>query len=454
MNSLVKLATNQSKPDYAEGLPNRSDYGDLSKIKPEDILTFLVQQHLAKRAGEHYDVRLGSPELGLLSWAVRKGLPLPGGKAHLAVRQPVHKMSYKDFEGTIPEGYGAGEVKKMLESAAVIHKASENHILFTLGDERGGNRYSLVNTDGKNWLLKNVTPASAPLTKEELKPKLKNIDAQSDKDKIKDMLVNKVLSPKLDGALTTIKVGKTLEAYSPRTRAGSGLPITYSERLGLVGKPVDQSLKDMILRGEVIAQQGGKILDPSAISGLLNMNLASMLDKLRKDKIDLKVGLFDVGGKGTPLDKQKLLSDILNKLPKDKFFNIPKYTGAEAESVYDQILRGNNPLTKEGVVLEDIAGQGPSQKIKFLNESDVVINDIFKALTQPGKPERAGGFSYTTPDKSSTGKVGTGFSHDMLKDMLANPDKYIGRTARVRSLDKYPSGSLRAPAFLALHEDY
>jgi ribosomal protein L13 len=363
-------------------------------------------------------------------------------------------MSYKDFEGSIPEGYGAGDVKKMLESSAVIHKISPNHVLFTLGDTRGGNRYSLVNTGGKNWLLRNVTPASAPLTKQELKPKLKNVGAQTDKDKIKDLLRNKVLSPKLDGALTTIVAGKTLEAYSPRTRAGSGLPITYSERLGIVGKPIDSKLKDMVLRGELIAEKNGKVLKPNELSGLLNMNLTGMLKKLKEDNIKLKVGLFDIMSPKAPQDKQVILRDAITKLNPDVFFEVPKYTGREAESVYNKILSGKEPLTSEGVVLEDTAGVKPTEKVKFLNEQDVLINDIFKAITKPGTAERAGGFTYTDTSGKEAGRVGTGFTHDMLKDMISNPDKYIGRTARVRSLDKYPSGALRAPAFIGLHEDY
>jgi hypothetical protein len=79
----------------ALGIPDRQAYGDLSKVKPGELLDYIVQHHLARRAGPHYDVRFGSPQTGLYSWAVRKGLPGPGGKhpggKHLAAQQPVHE---------------------------------------------------------------------------------------------------------------------------------------------------------------------------------------------------------------------------------------------------------------------------------------------------------------------------------------------------------------------------
>jgi hypothetical protein len=79
----------------ALGIPDRQAYGDLSKVKPGELLDYIVQHHQARRAGPHYDVRFGTPETGLYSWAVRKGLPGPGGKhpggKHLAVQQPVHE---------------------------------------------------------------------------------------------------------------------------------------------------------------------------------------------------------------------------------------------------------------------------------------------------------------------------------------------------------------------------
>jgi len=128
---------------------------------------FCVQKHLASHL--HYDLRLEHNGV-LLSWAVPKGPSLDPKTKRLAMHVEDHPVAYGEFEGVIPEGYGAGIV--MLwdkgtwtpEQDDVDAALKKGDLKFTLNGYKLKGSWVLVKTsgrfygarevgEGRSWLL-------------------------------------------------------------------------------------------------------------------------------------------------------------------------------------------------------------------------------------------------------------------------------------------------------------
>ena len=445
-------------PETALGIPDREMMSDPAKLKTNQLVDYILHKHDALRAKLHYDLRLGTPEAGLQSWAVPKGMPLKGEK-RLAVLQPEHKHVYGVFEGSIPKGqYGAGEVSIADKGSVLITKSLPDELSFTIADKRYPESFKLLKTKDKQWLLLNTTPVNYKTLEENGKPKYTVIDPKQAETLMDG---TNAVSAKLDGASSLIEVlGDKIEAVS--YRPGKQGPISYAHKIGLTGIAPDPSLKGTVLRGEVMGFKGNKAIPPQELGGLLNSTISKSRATQQAKGINLKTAIFDVvkspdtDDLDTYRKRLAAMQGILARLPQDKFMQAPVETDSQkALKLFRQIKAGKHPTTREGVVVTSLDQPGAiPAKAKFGQEYDVHIKDVFPAVTK-GKP-RAGGFSYSLePGGPEVGKVGTGFSHNTLVDMLANPETYKGRIARVNAQEQFPSGALRAPVnkFIALHED-
>lgn len=250
-----------------------------SKIfkKKSGKLEFVIQKHAATRL--HYDFRL-EVEGVLKSWAIPKGPSLNPEDKRLAIMVEDHPFAYKDFEGIIPEGYGAGSViiwdKGVYSVAGKGAKESEKLILeglkkgelrFFLEGEKLKGEFALVKLkkESNEWLL--IKMKDAFISKEGVTEK--NLSVVSGKSleelggskktlhHLKPMLATLIDEPfddaewifeiKMDGyrALAELNKGK-VELYSRNLKA-------FNKDFPLIVQDLQNLKLNAILDGEIAA---------------------------------------------------------------------------------------------------------------------------------------------------------------------------------------------------------
>lgn len=419
--------------EYAKGIPDRNVRAKLPSFKSPQTWEFVVQKHDAKRAGTHFDLRLGDTKTGQgHSWALRN-LPAPGEKT-LAVEQPTHTIEYFKFQGSIPSGYGAGDVSThVLDKAEVIHSEPDK-ITFYLYNESTPQKYTLMRMEGTQWLLMNHT-TTKPLTKYFNTPVLN----YKTTDEIKP---GDFVTPKIDGAygLTILKPGKKPVVFGKRTSARTGRPIEYTPKLfNMLTAKVPKSLGTTILRTEIYGiTPDGKELPNRTLGGLLNSGVWKSRQLQKGLSTPLRLAAFDV---------LKYKGKNVGHLPIEKRYEIIKEISKKFPVIENPIDVAKRVPFNEGYVLWR---NNKPYKLKNRPEFDVYAKEIFP--TEKG--DRAGGFKYSlTPNGPIVGNVGTGFTHPELKEMLNNPEDYSNRWAKIYSQEQLPSGAYRAPSFYTWHLD-
>ena len=431
------------------GLPDLRNYGDLSLLKPQQKYILLRQLHDAVRAGRHTDVRIGAPQLGLFSWAAPKDLPT-GPQKRLLITQPLHTYDYKNFEGPITSKYGMGTVKKLQQSPIIILQNTGDKIKFTRADKRNAPIYTMVKTQNNNWITSVQTDQNVPpVIKSYSKQHFKSISPEE----AADMLDRGAKAfPKIDGAAVLAHILKNGIAVYGVRRDKKGNLIRYTDHIGgLRSMNIPEQLVGKSFRGELSGTRDNKPVEVNTLSGLLNSTLQHNIEDRKKKNINLYITALAMLGQKDDYDKGPV-NDLVRRLNSQKVRGLPQIATKEELARQLALMRqGKHPLTQQGVVVQ-APGKRP-MKAKLLKDYDVQIKDIFPAEVTTSTP-RAGGFTYTLPGQDKElGRVGTGFNHETLVDMMNNPQKYKGKLARITAMSQYPSGAYRMPVFQAMRSE-
>ena len=119
------------------------------------VSLFSVQNHKAKKRGQHYDYRLVVGNRAISFFDPKghtSGLPKQPGERKRLLRGPDHKAEYALFKGEIPEGeYGAGKVELVDVQPAVVKIPDKKSIDLRIYRGPFEGKYKLYNIRGKKY---------------------------------------------------------------------------------------------------------------------------------------------------------------------------------------------------------------------------------------------------------------------------------------------------------------
>ena len=433
----------------------------------------MVQEHHASSL--HWDLRLERDGVAV-SWALPKGLPPHPKENRLAVHTEDHPLEYLTFEGEIPKGsYGGGTMTVWDRGTYEALEWHDKKVTVVLHGERAQGTYGLFPTKGKNWMIHRMDPAEPgrvpmPTRIEPMAATLGKLPREDG---------NWAYELKWDGVRA---IGYCDSGHLKlESRNGRDITSQYPE-LRALGRELG-SLQ-VVLDGEIVAfDEAGK---PDFQRLQRRMHLASEA-AVRRRVADTPVTyvLFDLlfleGRELHELpysDRRKLLANLDLDGPS---WQTPAFHQGEGRALLD--------LTKaqglEGVLAKRLDSRyAPGRRSRsWLKVKNTMSQDFVIAGWMPGEGHRADwvgslltGFYEPDGDDLAlrySGRVGTGFSNETLRDLSRKVTKlrtdtspFTGRqppkeaifcepslVAEVEFREWTQARTLRAPSFKGLRDD-
>lgn len=397
------------------------------------------------------------------SWAIpRASLPKPGEKV-LAIQQPTHTKEYAARKGTfeLPEGYGKGTVRSPGLVPVEVVRSQPGILRFNVyGSKEGNQEFALIKTD-KGHLLHNITttemgvrgPGGHPIPHS--KPPYREISTGD----VRFDDADEIHQAKVDGAHVTfhLRGGKEVKVFSyrPTKRATGVLEHTHKlpDYRNLTAPP---GLSGTVLRGELYGadRRTGKAIPAEQTGGLLNATVWHSREKQKELGAELRPVIFDVvkyrgrDVSNAPYsEKLQILKEVQDRIPRLKLPPTAT-TPKEKEELFHRIQAGQEPITGEGIVSWKLPHPYPT-KAKFRPDVDAEVVGVTQGKRK--HEGRVGALQVRLLGKDTITHVGTGLSDELRDQIAKNPQDYIGRVAKVKTMQVFPSGRMRAPSFAGFH---
>lgn len=464
----MSLSKYNQKRDFKQ---TREPKGKVAKSANE--LIFVVQKHAASHL--HYDFRLEMDGV-LKSWAVPKGPSMDPEVKRLAMMVEDHPYSYKDFEGTIPEGnYGAGNVivwdngtytsdeKTASDEKQLLSDLAKGRMSFILKGKKLKGEFSLVKLHGKQenaWLLikKNDKYASSEdileknksvISKrslEQLEEKSKKLNSKAEEKTTEKKTVKKKSNPKVEIARFLKPMLATVHEkpfdddewiFENKYDGYRTIAVINAQQVDLFSrneisfndnfKPIADELKQIdhtvVLDGEIVVENDSGKADFQLLQNYMKTGIGN-----------LKFYVFDLlnldGNLLTELsllERKELLKILFNKYPFPNVF-YSEHTVGDGIKQFEKAVKNRT----EGIIAKKADSTYSVNrrsnnwlKIKTANEEEAIIIGI----TEPKNSRKYFGAillgQYNGKKLQYIGKCGTGFTETVLKDLHNQLEPYF-----------------------------
>jgi len=434
---------------------------------------FVVHEHHARRL--HWDLRLERDGV-LASWAIPNGIPEDPRRNRKAVHVEDHPLEYIDFHGTIPSGYGAGEVMIWDSGTYACEKWLPHRVIVTFEGEKLNGRYALFKAGRteKDWMIHRMDPpqdASAEEMPSFVEPMLARLSTMpSDEERW-------AFEVKWDGvrAIAHSEPGRLRFI----TRNGNEVSAAYPEL-----RPLNRALgsHSAILDGEILAfdEQGRPSFQ--ALQPRIHQRGEAAIRRLMA-QTPVTYAIFDLlwldGHSLMQLPYSERRERLAELRLEGERWRVPSHHEGQGSA----LLAATREQGLEGVVAKRLDSRyapgrrdGSWLKIKNSRRQELVIGGWTEG--RRARQNRLGALELGVHDPESgelkyAGKVGTGFDEreldrlaELLKPLAIRRSPFAGRqpargahfvkptlVAEIEFGEWTRDGRLRHPRYLGLRED-